>query len=132
MVLSIMPKHILVIEDEPEVRGTLERWLSLDGFRVTALPSGARMAEFLSKGGVDLCLLDIGLPDVDGLSLTRRIRDMQQCGIIIVSGRDALIARVVGLDAGADDYITKPFEPREILARVRSVLRRAQPTVAGQ
>ncbi len=125
-----MAKHILVIEDEAEVRGTLKRWLGLDGFRVTALPSGDRIAEILAKGDVDLFLLDIGLPDVDGLTLTRRIREQQQSGIII-SGRGDLIDRVVGLEAGADDYITKPFEPREIVARVRSVLRRAQQAPAG-
>ena len=123
-----MSKHILVIEDEPEIRATLQRWLSLEGFRVTAVPSGAQIAEILAKGAVDLFLVDIGLPDIDGLTLTRRIRQERQSGVIIISGRGDLIDRVVGLEAGADDYITKPFEPREIIARVRSVLRRAEQT----
>jgi two-component system OmpR family response regulator len=123
-----MSKHILVIEDEPEVRSTLQRWLTLEGFQVTAMPSGVRIAEILAKGGIDLFLVDIGLPDIDGLTLTRRIREKQQSGVIIISGRGDLIDRVVGLEAGADDYVTKPFEPREIVARVRSVLRRVQQT----
>jgi DNA-binding response OmpR family regulator len=126
-----MSKHILVIEDELEVRSALQRWLGLEGFRVTAIPSGVHISEILAKGGVDLFLVDIGLPDIDGLTLTRRIRESQKSGVIIISGRGDLIDRVVGLEAGADDYVTKPFEPREIVARVRCVLRRA-PQAAGQ
>jgi two-component system OmpR family response regulator len=120
-----MTKHILIIEDDTEVRSTLQRWLSLDGFQVTALSSGARVTEVLSRNEIDLILLDIGLPDIDGLTLTRRIREQHNADIIIISGRGDLIDRVVGLEAGADDYVTKPFEPREIVARVRSVLRRS-------
>jgi DNA-binding response OmpR family regulator len=127
-----MTKHILIIEDDTEVRGTLQRWLSLDGFQVTALSSGARVAEILSRNQIDLILLDIGLPDIDGLTLTRRIREQHSTDIIMISGRGDLIDRVVGLEAGADDYVTKPFEPREIVARVRSVLRRSDRKAGGQ
>jgi DNA-binding response OmpR family regulator len=120
-----MAKHVLVVEDDAKVCNMLQRWLSLEGFKVTTLPSGVRLDEKLAREEVDLFLLDIGLPDVDGITLTRRIREKYRAGIIIVSGRGDLIDRVVGLEAGADDYVTKPFEPREVLARVRSVLRRA-------
>jgi DNA-binding response OmpR family regulator len=120
-----MAKHVLVVEDDAKVSSMLQRWLSVEGFKVTTLPSGVRLDEKLAREEVDLFLLDIGLPDVDGITLTRRIREKYRAGIIIVSGRGDLIDRVVGLEAGADDYVTKPFEPREVLARVRSVLRRA-------
>ena len=120
-----MAKHVLVVEDDAKVCSMLQRWLSVEGFKVTTMPSGVRLDEKLAREEVDLFLLDIGLPDVDGITLTRQIREKYRAGIIIVSGRGDLIDRVVGLEAGADDYVTKPFEPREILARVRSVLRRA-------
>ena len=121
-----MSKHVLIVEDDAEVRNSLQRWLGFDGFKISALPSGARVDDTLASGDVDLVLLDIGLPDVDGLTLTRRIRETHGAAIIIVSGRGDLMDRIVGLEAGADDYITKPFEPREILARIRSVLRRTE------
>ena len=127
-----MAKHVLVIEDDTKVCSTLQRWLNLEGFKVTVLPSGARLDEKLSREEVDLFLLDVGLPDIDGITLTRHIREKYHAGIIILSGRGDLIDRVVGLEAGADDYVTKPFEPREIVARIRSVLRRAgEPLAAG-
>jgi len=120
-----MAKHVLVVEDDAKVCNTLQRWLSLEGFKVTVLSSGVRLDEKLAREEVDLFLVDIGLPDIDGITLTRHIREKYRAGIIIVSGRGDLIDRVVGLEAGADDYVTKPFEPREVLARIRSVLRRA-------
>src|SRR5579872_4221379 len=119
-----MTKHVTVIEDDPDVRAVLTRSLGADGYRVTALESGVGIEGVISSGDVDLIILDIGLPEMDGLTLTQQIRRLSDVGIIIVSGRGDLADRVVGLEIGADDYITKPFEPREILARVRSVLRR--------
>ena len=121
-----MSQRVLIVEDDTEVRNSLLRWLSMDGFQVSTLPGGAQVNDTMAAGGVDLVLLDIGLPDIDGLTLTRRIRETHGAGIIIVSGRGDLMDRVVGLEAGADDYITKPFQPREILARIRSVLRRTE------
>ncbi|HVP84976.1 MAG TPA: response regulator transcription factor [Rhizomicrobium sp.] len=119
-----MSKHVAIVEDDPDVRAILERCLSQDGYRVTALSSGAEIDGVMSEKQVDLVILDVGLPDVDGLTITQQIRRRSDVGIIIVSGRGDLADRVVGLEIGADDYVTKPFEPREVLARVRSVLRR--------
>jgi DNA-binding response OmpR family regulator len=119
-----MGKNLAIVEDDPDVRGLLERCLVSDGYRVTALPTAAGLDETLSGGDIDLVIVDVGLPDADGLALTGHIRRSHDMGIIIVSGRGDLTDRVVGLEIGADDYITKPFEPREVLARVRSVLRR--------
>ncbi|HEY4075908.1 MAG TPA: response regulator transcription factor [Rhizomicrobium sp.] len=119
-----MSKHILVVEDDDGVRSALQRWLTSDGFRVTAVGDGRRVAELLSSEDIDLVIVDICLPDTDGLRLTTQMREDHDVGIIILSGRSDLMDRVVGLEMGADDYLTKPFEPREVLARVRSVLRR--------
>jgi two-component system OmpR family response regulator len=121
-----MTKHVTIVEDDPDVRAVLERSLGADGYRVTALESGAGIEDVMSSSQVDLVILDIGLPDIDGLTITQQIRRYSDVAIIIVSGRGDLADRVVGLEIGADDYITKPFEPREIQARVRSVLRRGR------
>ena len=127
-----MNKQLAIVEDDPDVRAVLQRSLSADGYGITALSSGAGLEDVLAASHHDLVIMDVGLPDIDGLTLTRRIRMSFDGGIIIVSGRGDLTDRVVGLELGADDYITKPFEPREILARVRSVLRRnARQTVAA-
>jgi two-component system, OmpR family, response regulator len=118
-------KHVAIVEDDPDVRAVLTRSLKPDGYDITELESGAGIESMLSAKPVDLVILDIGLPDVDGLTITQQIRRQSNVAIIIVSGRGDLTDRVVGLEIGADDYVTKPFEPREILARVRSVLRRS-------
>lgn len=125
-----MTRNVLVVEDDAPVRFSLQKWLEFDGFRVTAIPGGEELPKHLSQD-TDLVLLDIGLPDADGLTLTRHIREQHSAGIIILSGRSDLIDRIVGLEAGADDYMTKPFEPREMLARVRSVLRRVNHPVVN-
>jgi two-component system OmpR family response regulator len=121
-----MTKHVTIVEDDPDVRALLARSMGADGYRVTVLDSGAGIEGVISSDQVDLVILDIGLPDVDGLTITQQIRRHSDVAIIIVSGRGDLADRVVGLEIGADDYITKPFEPREIQARVRSVLRRGR------
>jgi two-component system OmpR family response regulator len=119
-----MSKHVTIIEDDADVRAILARSLGANGYQVTALESGVGIQDELT--GTDLVILDIGLPEVDGLTITQLIRRQSDVAIIIVSGRGDLADRVVGLEIGADDYVTKPFEPREILARVRSVLRRGR------
>jgi two-component system OmpR family response regulator len=119
-------RHVLVVEDDIEVRGLIQRSLTRAGFRVTALPSAAKVNGALAAGGVDLVIIDLGLPDADGLSLTRQIREHYSVGVIIVSGRGETVDRIVGLEVGADDYLAKPFEPRELVARARSVLRRKE------
>ncbi|HWY62421.1 MAG TPA: response regulator transcription factor [Rhizomicrobium sp.] len=121
-------KNLVVVEDDPDIRLLLERCLKADGYHVISLPAAAGLDEVLSSNDVALVIVDVGLPDADGLTVTRRIRQNHDLGIIIVSGRGDLTDRVVGLEVGADDYITKPFEPREVLARVRSVLRRGERT----
>ena len=121
-----MTKHVTIVEDDPDVRALLSRSLGADGYRVTALDCGAEIENVISSDKVDLVILDIGLPGIDGLTITQQIRRHSDVAIIIVSGRGDLADRVVGLEIGADDYITKPFEPREIQARVRSVLRRGR------
>jgi DNA-binding response OmpR family regulator len=118
-------KHVAIVEDDPDVRAVLTRSLRPDGYQITELDSGAGIESLLSAMPVDLVILDIGLPDIDGLTIAQQIRRQSNVAIIIVSGRGDLADRVVGLEIGADDYVTKPFEPREILARVRSVLRRS-------
>ena len=121
-----MTKHVTIVEDDPDVRAVLARSLGADGYQVTALESGAGIEDVITSSHVDLVILDIGLPDIDGLTIAQHIRRHSDVAIIIVSGRGDLADRVVGLEIGADDYVTKPFEPREILARVRSVLRRGR------
>lgn len=103
----------------------LERYLSAQGFAVSAVASGHAMLARLDEGAIDLILLDLGLPGEDGLDLTRHLHEHWNGPVIIVTGRGDSVDRIVGLELGADDYVTKPFDLRELLARIRSVLRRA-------
>jgi DNA-binding response OmpR family regulator len=114
----------LIVEYDDDVRGALQRWLASDGFRVTTVGEGKRVSKVLETEHIDLIVMDTCLPDTDGLRLTTEVRKNYNVGIIILSGRSDVVDRVVGLEMGADDYITKPFEPRETLARIRSVMRR--------
>jgi two-component system phosphate regulon response regulator OmpR len=116
--------HIVVVDDEPEIRDTLEEYLAMQGFAVTTAADGAALRRAVSAGPVDLVLLDLNMPGEDGLSLTRFLRQETRVGIILVTAAGEAIDRVVGLEMGADDYLPKPFDMRELLARVRSVLRR--------
>ena len=118
--------HILVVEDDVFMRGLIERILAREDYRLSFASDGEQMSQVLDKGGVDLVLLDIGLPGEDGLSIARRLRANSSIGIIMVTGRDEAVDTVIGLEVGADDYVTKPFDDRELLARVRSLLRRLQ------
>ncbi len=118
--------HILVVDDDPEIGALLARYLGGHGYRVSIAGNGAGLRQHLGKGSVDLVLLDLGLPDGDGLGLLREFQVYWHGPVIVVSGRGESIERVVGLELGADDYVSKPFDLRELLARVRSVLRRAQ------
>jgi DNA-binding response OmpR family regulator len=122
--------HILVVDDEPLIRSMLGKYLVEEGYRVSGAGDGDSMRAVLEHEQVDLVLLDLMIPGEDGLSLARHIRQRSDVPIIIVTARHDLIDRVAGLEAGADDYIEKPFHLREILARIRTVMRRAPRTSA--
>lgn len=124
------PLHLLVVDDDPGVRDLLRRYFTGQGFEVSTASRGAEMREVLVRTTVDLVLLDLGLPGEDGFELTRQLRKSWNGALIIITGRGESVDRVVGLELGADDYVTKPFDLRELLARVRSVLRRAAPGAA--
>ena len=119
--------HVLVVDDDPEICGLISRYLGANGFRVSTAGDGAQLRVAMQEHQFDLILLDLGLPGEDGLSLLRRFQNEWRCPVIVVSGRGESVERVVGLEMGADDYISKPFDLRELLARVRSVLRRLGP-----
>lgn len=121
---ALLP-HVLVVDDDDEIISLVRRYLTTQGFVVTAAGDGTALKDALRAAHVDLILLDLGLPGEDGLELTRYLHGHWQGPVIILSGRGESVDRIVGLELGADDYITKPFELRELLARIRSVLRRA-------
>ena len=120
--------HILVVDDDLGLRELLDRYFAGHGYRVTTVPSGRQMREVLANHRVDLIVLDLMLPGDDGLTLCRNLRANQayDIPILMLTARGDEADRIVGLEMGADDYLTKPFAPRELLARIRSVLRRAE------
>jgi two-component system OmpR family response regulator len=117
--------HILIVEDDREIRALMARLLKSNEFRVTAVGDGREMDRALADSRIDLIILDVMLPNEDGLSICRRVRAQRQVPIIMVSAKGEEVDRVLGLEIGADDYLVKPFASRELLARVRAVLRRA-------
>ena len=117
--------HVLVVDDDPEITQILSRYFTTHGFRVSVASDGIELRHAIGSERIDIIMLDLGLPGEDGLSLTRYLREHWQGPVIIVTGRGESVDRVVGLELGADDYVTKPFDLRELLARVRSVLRRS-------
>lgn len=121
--------HILVVDDEPDLREMVAEYLTEQGFQVVTAADGAVARRLLEEQAIDLALLDIRMPGEDGLSLARFIRERYAAGVIMVTAVGAVVDRVVGLEVGADDYISKPFDPRELLARIKSVLRRLAPPV---
>ncbi|MCE9943520.1 MULTISPECIES: two-component system response regulator TorR [Aeromonas] len=117
-----MSYHILVVEDDAVTREKLTGYFEREGYRVTAVENGQEMRAVLAQQEVDLVMLDINLPGEDGLLLTRELRARSTVGIILVTGRSDAVDRIVGLEMGADDYVTKPFELRELLVRVKNLL----------
>ncbi|NQW01691.1 MAG: response regulator transcription factor [Rhodospirillales bacterium] len=115
---------ILIVDDEPDICEIVEMVLGDAGYIVSILSSGANVVDHVREHAIDLVVLDLGLPDVDGLSLTRTLKERSDVSVVILSGRGETTEKIIGLEIGADDYMGKPFEPRELLARVRSVLRR--------
>ena len=126
--MSEQPR-ILVVDDDADLRWMVNKYLSKHEYSVTLAEDGEKMREALERESFDLAILDINLPGEDGLSLARYLRGNHDIGIIMLSAAAEVFDRIVGLEMGADDYVTKPFEPRELLARVKSVLRRVQNTV---
>src|SRR5690242_14428925 len=116
--------HVLVVDDEAELREMLREFLSRHGFAVSVADGGAEMRAVMAERRIDLVVLDIRMPGEDGLSLARALRAAGKVGIVMLTAAGEPIDRVVGLEVGADDYLAKPFDPRELLARIRSVLRR--------
>jgi two-component system OmpR family response regulator len=128
--VNVIPQHIAILDDEPDITQLLATYLAASGFRVTQLHNGAGLMELMASATPDLVLLDLGLPGEDGFAIARRLREHWACGLVIVTGRGDAVDKVVGLEIGADDYVTKPFDLRELLARVKAVLRRTQANLA--
>ena len=117
---------ILLIEDEEEIADLLQLYFEREGYRLVHTPSGEKGLDRLQQGDVRAALLDIGLPGIDGIEVCRRIRTKSDIPIIMLTARDSEVDKIVGLEIGADDYVTKPFSPRELVARVKAVLRRSE------
>jgi two-component system, OmpR family, response regulator len=118
--------HILVVDDQPDICEMVKSYLEEEGFRVSTANDGEAMRRVMAQTPVALVLLDLILPGEDGLTLARRLRMESNVGIIILTGRGETVDRIIGLEMGADDYIAKPFSPRELIARAAAVLRRTQ------
>ena len=117
--------HIAIVDDDEKIRRLLRRCFEPEGYRVSEAANAAELDQIMADGPVDLITLDLNLAGDDGLSIARAVRSHSQVPIIMVTGKGDPIDKIVGLEVGADDYISKPFHVREVLARVRSVLRRA-------
>jgi two-component system, OmpR family, response regulator len=117
--------HVLIVDDDRERRGLLAQYLEKHEFRTTAVAEGKEMRRVLERAHVDLLVLDLMLPGEDGLSLCRELRSRSQLPIIMLTARGEDVDRIVGLELGADDYVAKPFNPRELLGRIKAVLRRS-------
>jgi DNA-binding response OmpR family regulator len=120
--------HLAVLDDEVEITVLLAGYLQGHGFRVSQLHSGRSLLELMAKDPPALVLLDLGLPGEDGFAIARQLREHWRCGLVIVTGRGDAVDKVVGLEVGADDYVTKPFDLRELVARIKAVLRRLVPS----
>ncbi|MFT8356414.1 response regulator transcription factor [Bifidobacterium aquikefiri] len=124
--------RILIVEDEESYREPLVYQLNREGYDVSAAATGEEGLDIFTKGGVDLVLLDLMLPGLDGIALCRRIREQSRVPVIMLTAKSSEIDKVVGLEIGADDYVTKPYSFRELLARIRAVLRRNQSNHAAE
>ena len=122
---TIQP-HILVVDDDPQIRALLEEYLGENGLRVSVVASGTQMSQILADEAIDLVILDLRLAGEDGMAIARTLRDGSAIPIVMLTGVRDEADRVMGLELGADDYLTKPFSPRELLARIRTVLRRTK------
>ena len=125
------PHRILIVDDDPALLELLERYLGEQGFAVAGVSDGEAMDRYLAENEVELIILDLMLPGEDGLSIAKRLRVSGSTPILMLSARGDDVDRIVGLEVGADDYLAKPFNPRELLARLRAILRRRQPDSPG-
>lgn len=123
------PAHILIVEDEPAIADTLVFALRGEGYTATWMALAGEALAFLQRTAVDLVVLDVGLPDITGFEACRRLRRFSEVPVIFLTARGDEVDRIVGLELGADDYVVKPFSPREVATRVRAVLRRSSTTV---
>ncbi len=119
--------HIAIVDDEVDITQLLATYLAGHGFRTTQLHSGRALLPLMASDAPALVLLDLGLPGEDGFAIARQLREHWRCGLVILTGRGDAVDKVVGLEVGADDYVTKPFDLRELLARIKAVLRRIEP-----
>lgn len=124
--LSEKLANLLIIEDEPITRSQLTAHFEKEGYQVTTGDNADGVLDTVNDADIDICLIDINLPGKDGLTLTRELRAASDVGIILVTGKDDPVDRIVGLESGADDYVTKPFDPRELLSRVKNLLWRVK------
>lgn len=122
--------HVLVVDDDREIRALLDRFLSRNGYRVTVAADGREMRRTLADWNIDLVILDLMLPGEDGLTLCRDLRARSNIPVVMLTVMSEETDRIIGLEMGADDYVAKPFNPRELLARIRAVLRRSRTVVA--
>ena len=123
---EVIQPHILVTDDDAQIRALLQEYLSENGLRVSAASTGKQMAQILADEPIDLIILDLRLAGEDGMAIARSLRDQSAIPIVMLTGVRDEADRVMGLELGADDYLTKPFSPRELLARIRTVLRRTK------
>ena len=126
-----MSERILVVEDDPRLAGMLGEYLRSQGYAVVQAATGAQALERFSADALDAAILDLMLPDMDGLDVCRKLRERSDLPVLMLTARGDAIDRIVGLEIGADDYLPKPFEPRELLARLRAILRRRSAPAMG-
>jgi len=124
--------HILVVDDDPQIRSLLTEYLNENGVRVSTAPNGQEMSQILGDEAIDLVILDLRLANEDGMAIARRLREQLAIPVVMLTGVRDEADRVMGLELGADDYVTKPFSPRELLARIRTVLRRTRNAPSDQ
>lgn len=127
-----MNSHILVMDDDPQIRALLQQYLAENGLRVSSASSSEEMSRILNDEAIDLVVLDLRLGREDGMTIARTLREQSAIPIVMLTGVRDEADRVMGLELGADDYLTKPFSPRELLARIRTVLRRTRSAVPAQ
>ena len=128
----VSSQHIAVLDDEVDITQLLAQYLGSHGFRMTQVHSGPSLMALMAADPPQLVLLDLGLPGEDGLAIARQLREHWRCGMVIVTGRGDSVDKIVGLEVGADDYVTKPFDLRELLARIKAVLRRIAPSASAE